>query len=391
MSDSTQFNPSQNQNDISNLSYDQLLSQVKFGLNGFEYLNEQLSRNDYSSGFILVDDNTKFYCLKILLVHCPILSNYHIIEIKHGEINKKIKTCSFIWNVMIEKNADRKSVLVNLGGGVLTDIGSFVASTFERGIDFYNVPTTLLSMVDASVGGKTGINFNFLKNLIGTFTQPQGVVIGIEFLKTLPERELISGFAEMLKHGLILDLEYWNELKELNLKYWRGLKGADKQQFQVLERQIRTSVSLKAHVVSKDPNEKEYRKILNFGHTWGHAIESFYLKSHKYKTLLHGEAIAIGMILEGYLSNKLTRLPQKSAEEIRDTIRKFYPRVKISKSDQSQIFNLLKHDKKTIKQHLNFIFLEEIGQVVETNTDVSVLEAGYGPFVEEAFDFYLKD
>lgn len=391
MSHSTSFNRTQNQDDRCNSFHDQLIKPVKFGVDGFKFLNEQLTGRNYSSGFILVDDNTKEHCLKRLKKSCRVLSDYTIVEIRHGEINKSIEVCSFIWKKMIKNGADRKTVLINLGGGVLTDIGGFVASTFERGIDFYNVPTTLLAMVDASVGGKTGVNFNFLKNLIGTFTQPQGVVIGIEFLKTLPERELLSGFAEMLKHGLILDPNYWNELKTLNLNYWLELKKADSHQFQQLETHIKTSVSLKTEVVSKDPIENEYRKILNFGHTLGHALESFFLKSNENEPLLHGEAIAIGMVLEGYLSYKLTGLTRKYAEEIRATIRKFYSIVEISKIEQIQIFDLLKYDKKTIKQRLKFALLEDIGKAKITNIEVPALEVGYGPFIKEAFEFYLED
>lgn len=391
MSHSTSFNPTQNQDDRCNSFHDELISRVKFGVNGFSFLHNQLISRNYSSGFILVDDNTKEHCLERLKERCPVLSDYTTIEIEHGEINKSIEVCCFIWKNMIDNRADRKTVLINLGGGVLTDIGGFVASTFERGIDFYNVPTTLLAMVDASVGGKTGVNFNFLKNLIGSFTQPQGVVIGIEFLKTLPERELLSGFAEMLKHGLILDPNYWNELKTLNPNYWVELKKTDGNQIQQLEIHIKTSVSLKTEVVSKDPNEEEYRKILNFGHTLGHALESFFLKSNEKEPLLHGEAIAIGMVLEGYLSYKLTGLTRKHVEDIRTTIRKFYPRVEISKTQQIQIFNLLKYDKKTIKQCLKFALLEDIGKVNITNIEVPVLDVGYGPFIKEAFEFYLED
>src|SRR5690606_10460310 len=207
---------------------------------------------------------------------------------------KNIKTCLKVWEALSEADADRKSLLINLGGGVPTDLGGFVASTFMRGIDFINIPTTLLSMVDASVGGKTGVDLGPLKNQIGLINQPQMVLVFPNFLRTMDPRELKSGYAEMLKHGLILDAEYWKQLR----------KGGDFTKAAAIQR----SIALKNKVVLEDPREMGLRKILNFGHTLGHAIESHCLERPDRETLLHGEAIAIGMILEAYLSHRLTGL-----------------------------------------------------------------------------------
>ena len=241
-------------------------------------LNLHVGKNNYSRIFLLVDENTRAHCL-------PIFEKKYkhridaILEIPSGEENKNINTCQKVWQALSNNNGDRKSLLINLGGGVLTDLGGFVASTFKRGIDFINIPTTLLSMVDASIGGKTGIDLGPLKNQIGVINQPQMVLIFPEFLKTVEERQIKSGYAEMLKHGLIKDLEYWSQLKETP-DY-------------TVPHFIQKSIALKNEVVMQDPTEQGLRKILNFGHTLGHAIESYFLEDPSKKTLLHGEAIAI--------------------------------------------------------------------------------------------------
>src|SRR5690606_2731236 len=268
-----------------------------------------------------------------------------------------------------EADADRKSLLINLGGGVLTDLGGFVASTFMRGIDFINVPTTLLSMVDASVGGKNGVDLGSLKNQIGVINQPQMVLVFPTFLKTMDPRELKSGYAEMLKHGLILDAEYWKSLRDEN-----SFTGA---------KEIQKSIALKNKVVLEDPREKGLRKILNFGHTLGHAIESYFLEQAEKKTLLHGEAIAIGMILEGYLSHRLTGLSKLSLEDIKTTFLRFYEKVNFGPDDIAAIVKLLKHDKKNSHGDINFVLLHSIGEAV---TDVKV----EGKLFEKAFDYYME-
>ena len=265
---------------------------------------------------------------------------------------------------------DRKSVLINIGGGVVTDLGGFVAATFKRGIDFINIPTTLLAMVDASVGGKTGVDLGNLKNQVGVIEQPKMVLIFPEFLNTLEERQLKSGFAEMLKHGLIMDDVYWNHL---------CADSGDAYQ----QAEIKTSIKIKGAIVVQDPTEKNIRKKLNFGHTLGHAIESYFLKSTERETLLHGEAIAIGMVLEAYLSHKLTGLSKIELDEIKRNFAKQYAPVKFSKLEIDTILELLKHDKKNAHGNINFVLLNSIGNAV---IDVKVSSE----FLRESFLYYME-
>src|SRR5690606_17356227 len=243
----------------------------------FNALREFLNKNTYSKIFILTDRNTSEHCLPVVTSLMPELTAYDLIEIDPGEENKNIDFCIGIWKMMLDFGADRKSLLINLGGGVVTDMGGFAASTFKRGLDFVQIPTTLLSQVDASVGGKTGIDMDGVKNIIGTFTQPKAVFINTTFLTTLADKQVVSGFAEMVKHGLIYDKNYFEELKSIDLR-------------QIDDSFIVRSVEIKNDVVTGDPTEKGLRKILNFGHTIGHAIESYSL-AHDSFPLLHGEAI----------------------------------------------------------------------------------------------------
>jgi 3-dehydroquinate synthase len=296
--------------------------------------------------------------------------DFEIIEIEEGEINKNIATCTQVWEVLSELDADRKSAMINLGGGVVTDLGGFVASCFKRGIDFINVPTTLLSMVDASVGGKTGVDLGPLKNQVGVINQPQMVVVDTDFLDTLDQRQLNSGNAEMLKHGLITDAAYWETLK--------GLTGFDN-----LDEYILRSVAIKNEVVQQDPTEQHLRKILNFGHTLGHAVESYFLESKEHELLLHGEAIAVGMILEGYLSHKLTGLSKNDLEDIKATFLGRYKKVDFEKKDIDTILTLLKFDKKNSHGNVNFVLLKKIG---EPAIDIKVSPE----LLEEAFAYYAE-
>lgn len=343
---------------------------VHFNQKAYDALNRHLAKSSYSTIFILVDENTHELCLPKFL--SEISGDYHfeIIEIESGEINKTVETCVGVWEALSELGADRKSVLINLGGGVLTDLGGFVASTFKRGIDFVNVPTTLLSMVDASVGGKTGVDLGPLKNQVGVINQPVMVLIVMDFLNTLEERQVRSGFAEMLKHGLIKDTGYWEALKRI--------EGLDE-----IKHHILTSVQIKNDVVLQDPIEQNIRKILNYGHTLGHAIESYFLESQSKETLLHGEAIGIGMILEGYLSNKLTGLSLENLQDIKSTFLKQYPKIDFTETDIQNILELLKYDKKNAHGKINFVLLKDIG---ETQIDVNVEPQLFG----EAFTYYKE-
>ena len=224
------------------------------------------------------------------------------------------------------KFSPKKSILLNLGGGVVTDLGGFVASTFKRGIDFINIPTTLLAMVDASVGGKTGVDLGILKNQVGVINQPQMVLIFPDFLNTLDQRQLKSGFAEMLKHGLIADKDYWCELTQIDLNDYKN--------------HIQKSVAIKHNIVEQDPTEQHVRKKLNFGHTLGHAVESYFLEHTTKRTLLHGEAIAIGMILEAYLSHKLTGMSKIELDEIKRIFLANYKKVDFTHEDIAIIIEL---------------------------------------------------
>jgi len=321
---------------------------VHFNKKAFEILNGHLAKADYSKVFLLVDENTKKHCLPLFLDAIETEHSLEVIEIISGEIHKNIETCVSVWNTLSNKDADRKSLLINLGGGVITDLGGFVASTFKRGIAFINIPTTLLAMVDASIGGKTGVDLGSLKNQIGVINQPEMVLVISDFLKTLDERQLRSGFSEMLKHGLIQDVVYWKKLKEVS-------------DFNNLDGLIYDSVHIKNKVVLKDPTEQSLRKILNFGHTLGHAIESYFLESPAHEALLHGEAIAVGMVLEAYLSSVLMGLTKVQLDDISTTFTNRYGKVEFSKDDIHRIASLLKFDKKNSHGNINFVLLEAIG------------------------------
>ncbi|MCL6273465.1 3-dehydroquinate synthase [Muricauda sp. 2012CJ35-5] len=319
-------------------------------------LRQHVAKNNYSKIFLLVDSNTHKHCLPLLQKKMQGKVQFDAIyEIKPGEEHKHINTCMLVWQWLSDEGADRKSLLINLGGGVLTDLGGFVASTFKRGIDFINIPTTLLAMVDASVGGKTGVDLGALKNQIGVINQPQMVLVIPDFLATLESRQLTSGFAEMLKHGLITDQSYWQSLRETK-DYANATT-------------IQKSIAIKNTVVAEDPTEQGIRKILNFGHTLGHAIESYFLENPEKQSLLHGEAIAVGMILEGYLSHKLQGLSALSLQEIKETFLTHFDHVMFSLEDIHSIVELLKYDKKNAYGDINFVLLQAIGKAV---TDIQV-------------------
>jgi 3-dehydroquinate synthase len=303
---------------------------------------------NYSKIFIFTDRNTCEQCLPVLQAMLGDYTNFDLIETDPGEENKNIDFCIGIWKTLLDFEADRKCLMINLGGGVITDMGGFVASTYKRGIDFINIPTTLLAQVDASVGGKTGIDIDNIKNMIGTFALPQAVFIESEFLKTLPERELLSGFAEMIKHGLILDAAYYEALKAAD---YRNLN----------PELVYQSVAFKNQVVTEDPLEKGLRKILNFGHTIGHAVESHSLSNSK-MPLTHGEAIAIGMICEAYLSTKNSTLSLEELHDISSFFVSIYPRHSLQAKQFPAIMELMKSDKKNEHGQINFSLLEGIGK-----------------------------
>ncbi|MFN3753914.1 3-dehydroquinate synthase [Flavobacterium sp.] len=325
---------------------------VLFGEKEYETLNDFIAKNNYSSLFILVDNNTNEKCLLRFLSFLATDKTIEIIEIESGEAEKNINTCVEIWNILTELGADRKTVLINIGGGVITDIGGFVASTFKRGIDFINIPTTLLAMVDASIGGKNGVDLGNLKNQIGVINIPKTVLIDTEFLSTLSQNEMRSGLAEMLKHGLIFDENYWKQFKDLSQ--------ADFADFDAL---IHRSIEIKNDIVMQDPTENGIRKALNFGHTLGHAIESYFLENENKKTLLHGEAIAAGMILESYISWQKELLTETEFYEIKNTINAVFERIDFDENDLQPIVDLLIHDKKNEYGKIQFALLDGIGKI----------------------------
>lgn len=325
---------------------------ILFNENCYEYLNQTLSTAAYSKIFILVDENTSNYCLPNFLAQLATEVEIEIIELEAGEENKNIETCLQVWYSLTELGGDRKSIVLNLGGGVITDIGGFIACTFKRGIDFINIPTTLLGMVDASVGGKNGVDLGVLKNQIGIIREPKAVLIDTSFLETLESNQMRSGLAEMLKHGLIYDGNYWDKFKTLT-----SLNTED------LDALIHESVQIKNNIVSTDLTENGIRKSLNFGHTLGHAIESYFLENPNKKNLLHGEAIAIGMILESYLSKEKNLLTNEEYQEIKYCISDIYEKTDFTLTDIEKIIELLIFDKKNEFGKVQFALLEGIGKI----------------------------
>ncbi len=311
-------------------------------------LDKFFSNRQYSKIGVLVDENTETHCLSHIV---GFLQEHWLIKISSGEEHKNLRTCEQIWEALTEASFDRKSLLINLGGGVIGDMGGFCATTFKRGIDFLNIPTTLLSQVDASVGGKLGIDFNGLKNHIGVFQHPQMVIISPQFLSTLSKRELRSGFAEVLKHALIADKDYWNILTSVSLES------------QDWETHIRHSINVKSGIVEEDPFEKGQRKLLNFGHTIGHAIETVYLDSENEK-LLHGEAIAIGIICEAFISTKKVGLTNEELLEIAQYIKTTYDTIGIGKDKFERILELCQQDKKNLGNVINCTLLKHLGEGV---------------------------
>lgn len=325
---------------------------VLFGEKEYGTLNNFIEQNHYSNLFILVDSHTNELCLLRFLSFLATDKTIEIIEIESGEAEKNINTCVEIWTILTELGADRKTLLINIGGGVITDIGGFVASTFKRGIDFVNIPTTLLAMVDASIGGKNGVDLGNLKNQIGVINVPKMVLIDTEFLATLPQNEMRSGLAEMLKHGLIFDTAYWAQFKDLS-----------QTDFADFDELIHRSIEIKNEIVMQDPTENGIRKALNFGHTLGHAIESYFLENQNKKTLLHGEAIAIGMILESFISRKKGLLSAAEYQEIKTAITAIFEPVLFEENDLQPILDLLIHDKKNEYGKIQFALLDGIGKI----------------------------
>jgi 3-dehydroquinate synthase len=316
-----------------------IIDSINSSLGGF------LNNKSYTSILVVVDNNTAKHCYPIIK---NLLPSHKVVKIQSGEQYKNLDTCQAIWEAMTNAEMDRHALVINLGGGVIGDMGGFCAATYKRGIDFIQIPTTLLSQVDASVGGKLGIDFQGFKNHIGVFTLPNAVLIDPEFLNTLPERELKSGFAEIIKHCLIQDAQKWNEIRVLDF---------DEQNIPDL---IAHSVEIKKKVVEQDPTEKGLRKILNFGHTLGHAIETYFLDKGKDR-LLHGEAIAAGMICETYLAFYKKLIDSKTLEQVEEFLFSVYGKVNINSEIINHIIEHTQQDKKNKGKEVKFSLIDAIG------------------------------
>lgn len=310
-----------------------------------ESLTSFLATSSYSKILVILDTNTKKWVYPLV---ASLIPKHKFVVVPAGENHKNLDTCQIIWQAMTDYELDRHSLVINLGGGVIGDMGGFCAATYKRGVDFIQVPTTLLAQVDASVGGKLGIDFQGLKNHLGSFQLPTRVFIDPVFLQTLPERELRSGFAEIIKHCLIQDGAAWQTLRRLDFPdidwpYW-----------------IQHSVQIKEHVVTQDPTEKGLRKILNFGHTLGHAVETHFLTQGK-KPLLHGEAIAVGMIAESFMAFERKLIDEKSLMEIEEFLFSVYGKVTFSVEDIPVILQLTTQDKKNRGKEIRFSLITGLG------------------------------
>lgn len=330
-----------------------------------------LSESDHDRLFVLVDECTKEKCWNKIEDFYS-LKNAHVITIKPSDSNKTLESISHVWKELGNNGGTRHSCLVNLGGGMVTDLGGFAASTFKRGINFINIPTTLLSMVDASVGGKTGINFNGLKNEIGTFCNANFVLLCTDFLTTLDSANLLSGYAEMLKHGLISNIDMLAGLLNFDVCHIQ-----DKEQRLQLSRMISDSVEVKKNIVEQDPKENGIRKALNLGHTFGHAFESWSLKR---TPVLHGYAVAWGLVCELYLSHVITGFPIDTMRQTVDYIRNHYGIPPVTCDDYHELIDLMRHDKKNRGESINFTLLAEVG-------DIRLDQHATLDIIKEAIDF----
>lgn len=328
---------------------------------------------DYQSSdiFILTDDNTLNHCYP-LIEGLSCLKEAHIITIPSGDENKNIDSAIEIWRYLSENGANRKSLMINLGGGMVTDIGGFVASTFKRGIAYINISTTLLGAVDAATGGKTGINFLGYKNEIGVFNLPRTVLIYTDFFKTLDLENIRSGFAEMIKHALIYSKEEWRKVSTFDL---------EKVNFDVLRTLVESNIRVKEWVVKQDPTEQNIRKVLNLGHTFGHAFETF---SHRVnRPVLHGYAVMWGLLCELYLSHAKFGFPQEYLLKLKNITKAYYGMFGFDCEDYEVLYELMTHDKKNESKDINFTLLSDIGEV-QINQTASKEE------IFEVLDFYLS-
>ena len=309
---------------------------------------EMLAQESFSNIVVLTDSNTRKHCLPVLEKY---LKHFKVLEIPPGESSKSLERAVWLWQEFTRIGLDRGSVVINLGGGVVTDLGGFAEATFKRGIEFWHVPTSLMGMVDASIGGKTGIDFLNLKNQVGLYRDPAAIFVYPPFLKTLSEREIQSGFAEVIKHGLVRDYSLWERVHDAE----------SDGKLCATEEIIGASIWVKADLVQMDPYERKLRKALNFGHSIGHALESVFLEKESADILLHGEAIAIGMICESFISFQKRLLDEDSLNEITFFLLRHFPAVTVSPEDEKKLLQLLPHDKKNVGNKNMFTLLNGIG------------------------------
>ena len=320
--------------------------------------------------FILLDETTEKCCLPVVEAAVGLQDAKRII-IGATDTHKTLESLAHVWEELGIGGGTRHSLLINIGGGMVTDLGGFAASTFKRGINYINIPTTLLSMVDASVGGKTGINFRGLKNEIGVFNNASTVILDTQFLKTLDAENICSGYAEMLKHGLISNEKMWAELMNFEL---------EQPDLRQLSRMVADSVAVKERIVTEDPTEQGIRKALNLGHTVGHAFESFALKR---QPVLHGYAVAWGLICELYLSCMKTGFPTDKMHQTVRFIKEHYGMMTITCDDYPTLLELMTHDKKNVAGSINFTLLGGIG-------DIRINQTATKDEIYEALDFYRE-
>jgi 3-dehydroquinate synthase len=332
-------------------------------------LNRLLQKYSTNQIYVLTDGNSEAFCLPAVRL-TPALQNARFLSIPAGEAHKSVEGLSKVWQFLSSNGATRKSVLINVGGGMITDLGGFAAATFKRGIDCIHIPTTVLSAVDAAVGGKTGINFNGLKNEIGAFHLPEAVLFHAEFFGSLDRENILSGYAEMLKHGLLSDIGYWNELLKLDLNHPESAAFLNA---------VKRSVEIKDDITTKDPKEQGLRKALNLGHTVGHAFESL---SHQRNTpVLHGFAIAWGLLCELYLSVAQLNFPKPIVSAYAAFVKEQYGAFPISCTDYEYLYQAMTHDKKNQDTNINFTLLSNIGQIQLDQT-------ASRERIEEMLDFY---
>lgn len=311
----------------------------------------------YSNVYVLADDNTWHYCYPVIEEGAAILGRAAKLIVPAGEVSKSLEQAQDLWLRLLTSGADRNSLLINLGGGMITDLGAFVASTFKRGIPYLHIPTSLLGQIDAAIGGKTAVNLGSYKNQIGTFAVPEMIVIVQDLLKTLPERYLLSGYAEVIKHALIADRGFFNWLKK---KPFHSIKQVSKNH-ETWKGLIAESISVKAGISERDPYDWAERRLLNFGHTIGHAFESFSLQNDK-NPITHGEAVAAGMVVETILSREVLGLSSGEAQEINSQLLQNFPMFRIDDVIEQTIIDSLRFDKKVSAEDLNFTLISEIGK-----------------------------